>query len=401
MRNLRFAALTAVAGCLISAQARAGNQGSDLDISLTPAAGGMAGVGVVSPQDPIARQFGNPAALTQIQGDTEFAVGGALLLVDAHADHDGSITGVPFDEDSDATTYLLPEVGAQQRITDKLVIGGGIHAISGLGSDFRDVSPAVGPLVELVVFGANAGVAYDVTDDLTIGVSSTLGFGLLELGLVSNTGLTHTFGIRGSIGATYDLGPLQLGAVYNSPMRLEFDDVTETSPGNFSDFDLEQPQEVALGVATKDTLIKDLLLEFNFRWKNWSNAEGYQDVWQDQYIFALGGQYSPGPWAFRLGYSYSTDLQKDDVGSSIGNFRSLAVGGGTAPITPELVEFVQATLTQPYWQQQVTAGVGYELTEHVRVDAYAGYAFDGARTIGSTSLDVDEFQAGFGFGWRF
>lgn len=399
--HARFAILLAVAGSLAVAPAKAGNEGSDLDISLTPTAGGMAGVGIVRPQDPVARQFGNPATYTQISGETEFTLGGALLLVDAHANHDGSITGVPFSTDSDATSYLLPEVAVQQRLSPKLVFGAGIHSTTGLGSDFRDVSPLVGPLVELIVFGADAGVAYEVTDRLSIGASAMLGFGLLELGLVSNTGLTHDFGLRGSLGATYDLGAVQLGAVYNSPMQLDFDKVTETSPGTFSDFGLEQPQDVTLGIATTDALYKNFLIEFNFRWKDWAGAEAYKDIWEDQYIFALGAQYTQGRFAYRLGYSYSTDLQKKNVGSRIGDIRSLAVGGGTVPMTPQLVQFVQATLTQPYWQQQVTGGLGYALTEHMRVDGYVGYAFDGERTIGSTSLDVDEVQIGAGATWQF
>jgi len=386
---------------LAGVPAHAGNQGSDLDISLTPAAGGMGGVGIVRPQDPVARQFGNPATLTQLDGQSGMTLGGSYLRVSARADHDGSITGVPFSESSDATDYLLPEVAAQQRVTDDLVLGGGIHTITGLGSDFRTVSPAVEPIVELVVFGANFGGAYDVTDNLTIGASTTLGFGLLELGLTSNTGLTHSFGVRGSAGFTYDLGPIQVGGVYNSPMHLSFDNVTETQPDQFSDFDLEQPQEVGFGLATTPEVFDNLLLEANVRWKNWGGAEAYEDIWDNQVISAVGGQYTTGPWALRLGYAYSTDLQKDDVGNGIGDLDTLNVGGQTVPVNAALIEFVQATLTQPFWQQQVSAGVGYEITANLRLDVQAGYAFDGDRTIGATDIEVNEFQTGAGFTWRF
>ncbi|MDT8345735.1 MAG: outer membrane protein transport protein [Thermohalobaculum sp.] len=381
--------------------ALAGNFGSDFDISMTPAAGGMAGVGLVRPQDPVAAAFGNPATMSQLQGETSFTLGGTYLDVTAKADHDGSITGAPFSASSESDSYLLPQTAALQRIGESLVVGGGITVNSGLGADFRNVSPIVRPKVEFLSFAANFGAAYDLTEDLTIGAAATLGFGLLELGLVDNTALKDAFGFRGSVGATYDLGPVAIGASYTSPLKYEFEGVTETSPGTFTDFDLTLPQMVGFGIATTDLFASDWLVEFNYRWKNWSNADGFEDVWQDQHIFALGGQYRMGDLAFRLGYSYSTDLQKKNVGNSIGSIGSLALGGGTVPVTPDLVQFVQATLTQPFWQQQISAGAGYQVTERLRLDVQGGYAFDGDRSIGGTDIEVNEFQVGAGFTWTF
>jgi len=380
----------------------AGNFGSDFDISMAPAAGGMGGVGVVRPQDPVASVFGNPATLTQLEGDTSFTLGGTYLDVTAKAKHDGTITGAPFSASSGSDSYLIPTVAAMQRVSDRLVFGGGITVNSGLGADFRKVSPAIRPKVEFLSFSSNIGVAYKVTDDLSIGASATLGFGLLELGLVDNTALKDSFGIRGSIGATYNLGPVAIGASYTSPLDYQFDDVTEVSPGTFRDFDLSLPQMISFGIATTDALHDRLLLEFNYRWKNWSDADGFESVWQDQHIFSVGAQYKlTNVTSLRLGYSYSTDLQKKNVGSSIGSIDSLALGGGTVPINPALVEFVQATLTQPFWQQQISAGVGYQAADHIRLDLHGSYAFDGDRAIGATRIEVNEFQLGAGVTWTF
>lgn len=379
--------------------AAGGNQGADLDISLTPATGGMAGVGVARPQDPVARQFGNPATITQIDGDTAFTLGGSFLDIQADADHQGP-PGNSFDATSEAQNYLLPEVAAQQRVTENFVLGGGVHPIAGVASDFRDDSQ-LQPVSEYVVFGANAGGAYDVTEDFTIGATGTLGFGFLEFGLVGNTALSHAFGARGTVGATYDAGPVVLAASYRSPMELTFRDVTETQPNTFSDITLENPQQVSAGIATSDSFWDDGLLAADFRWKDWSGADGFQDVWQDQYIFAVGGQYTFDRITLRTGYSYSTDLQKDSVGSSIGGITGLAQGGVTVPLNPPLVRFVQAALTQPYWQQQIAVGVGFAITRHIRLDAQAGYAFDGDRTIGRTDIAVNQVQAGAGVTWTF
>lgn len=379
--------------------ASAGNIGSDLNTTLTPAAGGMAGVGIARPQDIVASIFANPATLTQLEGETEFTFGAALLDVTAKADHDGTITGVPFKADSTAENYLLPEIGVAQKINDEVVIGGGLQVITGLGSDFRTAT-ALRPLVELIVFGANAGIGYQVNDNLSIGGSATIAFGLLELGLMSNTGLVDSFGLRVSGGLTYDYGNVIFGANYDSSLQLEFDDVTETSPGVLTDFDLEQPQQVSLGFASTSKAWKDFILEVDIAWKNWGSADGYEDIWDDQVITSIGGQYTNGSWKYRGGYSFATDLQKKNVGNSVGNISSLNVFGQTFPVSPPLVEFIQATLTQPYWQQQIYAGIGYQLSKQVSLDVNIAYAFDGDRTIGATKVEVNEIQLGFGFTWK-
>ncbi|AYH41916.1 outer membrane protein transport protein [Azoarcus sp. DN11] len=401
MNQLRLVLATPLALVLVSGEAAfAGNFGSDLNLTLTPATGGMAGAGYVRPQDPVASVFGNPATLTQGENSTRFTFGAALLDVSAHAGHDGTITGTPFDANSDARNYLLPTIAVHHRLSDQLVLGGGLQVVSGLGSDFR-AATALAPQVELVVFGANAAAAYQVTPNLSVGTSVTVAFGLLEVGLLRNTALTHSFGVRGSVGATYNLGPVILGASYTSPLVLNFDRVTETAPGVFTDLRVEQPQDVVIGIATTPALHPDWVIEADLIWKNWASAETYKDLWRNQTIVALGTQHTSGAWKTRLGFSYSTDLQKKDVGSSIGNLSSLAVGGATVPISPPLVQFVQATLTQPYWRQQVSAGVGYALSRTVQLDAQIGYAFDGKRTIGTTRVDVKELQAGIGFTWNF
>lgn len=385
---------------LASSNANALNFGSDFNLTATPTAGGMAGAGYARPQDPVAAVFGNPATMTQLNGETAFSLGMSYLGVDARAEHDGSVTGVPFRGDSAATDYVLPTFGVEQRLSDKAVIGGGMQMISGLGADFRTAT-ALQPQVELIVFGANIGGAYQVTPQLSVGASTTVAFGLLELGLLSNTALKHDFGIRGTVGATYDTGPAIVSLTYNSPLNLSFKNVTETSPGSFSTFDLQQPQEVILGLASSSRLWPSVLLEADLIYKNWGNADGYKDVWKDQGILAMGAQYTIGQWTGRLGYSYASDLQKNNVGNSIGNFKTLAFDGGTVPITPTLVKFVQATLVQPYWQQQVAAGIGYQFNKKVRVDLQGAYAFDGNRQIGGTKVEVNEFQVGAAFTWNF
>jgi len=397
----KYLAMMTLCLSISSSELFAGNIGSDLNLSLSPAAGGMGGVGYVSPQDPVASVFGNPATLTQLSGGTDFTFGASYLNVDAKAAHDGSITGAPFDDTSDAEHYVLPNIAVRQRLTDDLVLGGGLQVISGLGADFRDANP-LGQVVQLIVFGANVGLGYELTPNTSIGAGLTLSYGLLEFGLTSNTASQETFGGRGTLGLTHDLGPIKASLTYNSELALDFDNVIQTTPSSFGNIDLEQPRELIAGIATTPALWPNLLLETNLIWKNWEDAKGYQDIWKDTYTLALGGQYKVNKWKLRVGYSYTTDLQKKNVGNTLAGINSLNVPGqGVAPMSKPLVQFIQATLTQPYWQQQISAGIGYEITDRVHVDLHAGYAFDGDRRIAGTELDVNEFQMGAGFTWAF
>ncbi len=53
---------------LACGQLSAANYGTDLNLTMMPAAGGMGGVGIARPQDVGSAVFGNPATLTQYKG---------------------------------------------------------------------------------------------------------------------------------------------------------------------------------------------------------------------------------------------------------------------------------------------------------------------------------------------
>ena len=55
------------------------NTGTDTDLSLAPAAGGMGGAAFTKPIEPAGAVFGNPATLTQFQG-TQFQIAASFLV---------------------------------------------------------------------------------------------------------------------------------------------------------------------------------------------------------------------------------------------------------------------------------------------------------------------------------
>ena len=385
---------------LVLGSAQAANFGTDLNLTMMPAAGGMGGVGIARPQDLGASVFGNPATLAQFKG-TQFMFGATFYDVDVSASHDGTTTGTAWSGDSDAGPYLVPNVALAQPVSDNTVIGAGLTVVSGVGSDFRGVAGSLDPLAEILVFGANAGVAHRISERLSIGAMATIGMGLGQAGLTGNTASTSNFGIRGTLGLTYEAGPTTFGAYYRSPLAIKYENMVQFSANGFHSPTFEQPQEVGLGIANESLMGGDLLLAADVVWKDWSSAESYQDLYDDQYVFALGAQYSTGPYRFRAGYARVESPIKSNVGSNVGDITSLLVGGVTVPMNPALTQYVQATNAEVIWEDQVSLGFGMDLTPGITFDAHAGYALKRDEQIGATKVDAGAWQAGVAFTWQF
>lgn len=396
INKLAFVMLAASAS-----MAHAATIGDDFQLKTSPASAGMAGVGYISPQDAVASVYGNPASLTQLEGDTDFTFGATYLNVRNKGSSDGTGLGPAWSGDIEMENYLLPSIAFRQRATDKLVLGGGVQVISGLGSDYRTTN-VLQPTVTYINFGANVAAGYQLTPKTSIGATVTASYALLELGLVSNTAMEEAMGLRGGLGIIHDFGPVKAGINYNSELALKFDNVVRTAPGTMSDVDLEQPQEVVLGVSTTPELWSDMLLEANVIYKNWDNADLHKDIWKDTYTLQLGGQYSAtNKLKLRAGYSYTSDLLKENgLGNSIGGVSSLEAGGAAVPINATVIEFVQA-LADPFWNHQVTLGLGYDITDTLGVDVHAGYAWGRDQTIGANQIEVGVYSLGAGLTWNY
>ncbi|PHS71098.1 MAG: hypothetical protein COB23_02240 [Methylophaga sp.] len=385
-----------ITGLLISTSSIATTIGSDFNLKFNPTSAAMGGVGYVAPQDAVASVYGNAATLTQLKGDTDFTFGATYANVDNTIETGGVKGDIEFEH------YLLPTIAVRQRITDNLVIGGGLQLVSGLGSDYRSL-PLGDPTVTFMTFGANMAAGYALTPKTSIGVSMTLAYSILEIGLVSNTGIQETFGVRGGLGITHDIGPVMLSANYNSELNLDFDNVVQSGPDQYQSLTLEQPQEFIIGVASTPAMWTDLLVEANVIYKNWDNSELYKDIWKDTYTFQLGGQYAlNNKIKLRAGYSYTTDLlKKNGLGNSVGKLDSLNIGGAAVPINPALIQFIQSTLADPFWNNNITAGVGYAFTDSISADLHVGYGWGSDQTIGANKVETSVYTAGGGVTWAF
>lgn len=415
---------------LSSGVALAGPHGSEFDLTLTPAAGGMEGVGIARPQDPVAMVFANPATLTQFEGRTAFTLGATFAAPDLKASGEptdlfggtvsngnfnpaAALTG-QFSGSSSFDDTAVPHAVAVQRISENLVAAFGFTGVSGLGSDWREVDNVPNLIADLGLFGSNFSVGYKVSDRFSIGGTFTLAIASLQVGITESTGTVHEFGVGGSVGATYDAGTFVFGLAYKAALSVDYKNVVEIAPNQFADFELEQPQEIQFGIATGPGLFENTVIELDFRYKNWDDAEGYSSFWKDQTIYALGIQHKIGNTYLRGGYSYNTEIAKDgaDLGNSFGSIsfiKNPGFGTGTdptqppsIPVTPTFLQLAQATIADGHWQQSVSMGLGYDFPKMgIRLDVYANYAFDGEAELGPFHADGSLFAAGMGFTWSF
>lgn len=400
----------AAAALLLSPRAAdAAQRGSEFDLTAAAAAGGMAGVGLARPQGPIEMLFGNPATMTQLKGAMSFTLGGTFVSPDLRGRtvQDLSAFGIPpFNGESALDQAAIPHAGAVSRLPNGVLFGFGFTGISGLGSDFRRVVPGLRPVADLKLFGANLGLAYPITPRLSIGAALVTGIGALQVGLLQNTADVNDFGVGVRGGITYDLGPVIVSGVYNSALSIVYDKVVEDRPDHLADVDLEQPQGVGIGIGTTEALWPNFTIAAEVLWKNWNSAETYRAFWDDQIASAIGIQYTLNKWTFRAGYSYSTDIVKDEdeLGNSLGDLTTLAVHTPdgqkvAAPVTPTLIQLVQSTLTIGYWRQNIAGGIGYQLMPPVRLDLSASWGFDGTEEIGPFAADGNIIKVGMGFTW--
>lgn len=404
MNNKKYLAITI--GMLTSSSAAlAGTFGTDLNNNMLPATGGMGGASVARTVEPAAAVFGNPANLIEYNKGTSFTFGATFFDPHLTADHNGDVAGNAWKGTSNADDYLVPTVAITHAVNSKAVIGMGLTAQSGVGSDFRDTSNSLNPTGELLVFNANVGLGYQVTDNLSLGAMATIGNGYFQASLSTATGSAHGYGVRGTVGAKYDMGATSLGAYYKTPLNIEYKDYIDRGDGTFWSDNVEQPQEFAVGVANNSFMDGNLQLNADIIYKDWSSANFYEDFYRDQTVFALGAQLTTGDAQWRIGYSHARDPIKRNLHDKgligIGGNTTIRGPGGPINVNGPVVEYFQATNAGAIWEDTVTAGFDYQLTSAIKVDLHAAYTLKESQQIGATKVEASAWQAGAGLTWHF
>jgi long-chain fatty acid transport protein len=344
-------------------------------IGVGPTSRAMGGVGVASPQDSISAIFANPAAMCfgAYCPGSEATFAGTFFdpSVDGKADYTAFGPGFPEGEsDSQMDPFVVPAIGISTPLTSRLRFGVGAYGVSGMGVNYKEKDIPVGNMytkLEVMKFSPN--LAYLVTPDFSLGASLSVSYQNLDLG----AGGAHGYAYGAQLGALYHFNIFNFGVSYTTPQKVTHEDVFDfDGDGNFDDLDLEAPQTVALGVSVEPN--DSLLVEFDTKWINWSDADGYEDFdWDDQWVFAVGAQYKvTQALALRIGYNYgkspvnehngfnpmdSTDLQGTDVSNV--NYETFRIIG-----FPAIIE------------HHLTLGAGYKFTDKIAVNISYMHGFE-------------------------
>jgi long-chain fatty acid transport protein len=398
-RRLARAALITILIGISWREAAAQTNGVDLHNIAQPASGGMAGVSLARPQDAPSALFGNPATMTQYAGTT-FTTGLSWLDPNVKTSHDGTVTsafgGGPYSGTSSTQGFLVPSIAALQDLRALGIAGTagvGLTSGSGLGTSFRQLPNSVGTSAEYLVYSINFGLGVEIAENLSFGAAATLGMGILDAGLAQTAAMTHAFAARGTFGFTYVLPSYDttIGLNYQTRMPFRFDNFQMVGPGVYSGLNVEQPDNFGLGLSNQSLCEGNLLLAVDVLYKQWQGADFWRDYFQNQWVFALGAQYTQGQWKYRAGYAFAGDPINKNAGAGSGVVQQL------------VTQYLQGTELPAISKHRLTAGLGYcNILPGLSVDGYAGGLLPQSEDFGThTHTTAFAWYLGVGLTWAF
>ena len=275
-----------------------------------------------------------------------------------------------------------------------ITAGFGVATAAGLATDFRNTPESGGVSSEFLLLESTLGAGVAMTERLSAGASLSLGYGVFDGGFVENTSASADYGLRATFGLNYDMGcQSSVGIYYQTEQGFTYDDNVFIRR-RFHDLKVEQPANIGLGIANSSLMDGQLLLAADILFKQWGDADFWGALFDDQWVYQFGAQYSSGPWRLRLGYAYNTNPVRSNVGPNV----------GPGPLTAgrSAVEYLQATMAGATSQNRITAGVGYQdILPGVDLDLFAGGMFEGDEKYGTHSTSsVESYWIGLGLTWR-
>lgn len=384
----------------MSSTARGQSFGVELHNTLMPASGGMGGASVARPQDLTSAINANPATLTQFEG-TQFLFGGAWVEPTYNVSHDGTLPVVGnFSAKSGTPGTAGANIGVTQDFNAlglPATLGIGFISTAGGGTDFRDVPASNGTSSQLVVLNITNALGVQLTERLSAGASISLGTAFYDGLFVGQSAMVPDYALRGNLGFGYQLTPdTTLGFYYQTKQNFTFSDAIslESAPGVFDpvlDVKMSLPDNLALGVANDSLMDGNLLLAFDVIYKQWNNADLYQAIYDNQWVFQAGAQYSSGRKRLRLGYVFAQNPLQSSVG----------VSAGGVTVGTNGLQYVQAQLAVIN-EHRITAGVGIvDVLPGMDFDLVAGGMFYDSQQLGASGASLESYWIGAGITWRF
>ncbi|MCO8123744.1 outer membrane protein transport protein [Stieleria sp. TO1_6] len=391
----------ALLGPLIAVHSQ--SDGAELHNNVMPASGAMGGTSFSRPQDVQSAINGNPATMTQFAGTTT-GFGGVFIEPTVNINQSRSIPLLnvdPYSGKSDTPASLAANIGVIQQIElmgQPISFGLGLITNAGLGVDFRPIDASNGTHVSYLALDLVNALAVEVAPDLTVGGSITIGTSIMDGPFVGASSSQTDYATRFTLGANYELGSgTSIGGFWQSKKDLTFDNVIEFASGPLAgvrqDMRLEHPMNLGVGIANRSLMNGRLLLAADVIYKNWADAEFFKSIYNDQWMLQLGTQYAATDRCkLRMGYAVNEDPTRDTVPGTIGGV--VPVGGVPA------VEYLQAQFAV-VTQHRLTGGIGLvDVMPNTDFDIAVGGVFNGDKTFGSTTIDIEGYYVAFGFTFR-
>lgn len=244
----------------------------------------------------------NPAALSTVE---HLEIGGNFSLISPISEgtiQTGPASGTTLDADE---IGLVPAFAAGYRVTDDIIVGLSTYAPFGLATEYPASSPVAGDGIDshLLTISLSPMVAYEVTDNLTLGASFNLLYADAKLTSAAVRLEGDDFGYGFSVGALFEpVDGTQIGAAYHHGYDLSVD--SDGFGGLPADVEASLPNWVQVGITQEMT--GELRLMAEGRWINWSRFDSIdistpgagafafvQDVqnYKDAFFVSVGGEY--------------------------------------------------------------------------------------------------------------
>ena len=348
----------------------------------------------------------NPTMITSVE-DFEVSFGGTLFLPDIDtAMPSGTAT-------SESDMFMIPSVSLAVKVNDNFYWGIGMWGTGGLGVDFRDDATHMNMVTALQLMQFGVPLVY-TANNFAVGVTPIVQYGSLDISYVIpmassqyaagdtvGTGVGDDLAVGYSLGLSYEIDGLTVGAVYKSEIEMEYENVLSTVMTPFVEFSggtsynndkLSSPAEYGIGISYA---MGEHTIAIDYKNINWEDAEGYKDFdWQDQDVIAVGYEYATDGWAVRCGYQYASSAIEEQ--SFVNNSANL---NGSFSNLLNLLGFPGSA------ESHVTVGGTYNFNEKISLDLAYVATLENTETWNTAfgpvtndhSEDALSFQVNFAF----
>ncbi len=404
-RSLCIAALVLAVAVILPSSAYAQSFGVELNNTLMPASGGMGGTSISRPQDLTSAMNANPATLSQFRG-TQFLFGGVWAEPTFNLTQTGNIPTIgpnplitPFSAKSEAPGSPMGNIGITQDFCElglPVTFGIGFVTTAGGGVDFRNVQQSNRTNSAITVFNLPLSASVNLTDRLSVGANMSLGLAFFDGPFVGAGGMTPDYALRSAMGVNYFLTEAtSVGVYYQTEQAYRFDNAVDPAfLRNQVNVNMDLPQNFGLGVANNALMDGNLLLAVDLLYKNWSQAELYKAIYQDQIVVQTGVQYTMNRCKLRMGYAWAENPLSSSPGPNIGG---VVQPGGLAA-----VRYTQGLMAITS-QHRLSGGISIvDVLPGIDMDVMAGGMFRDRQQLGDfTQTSIESYWVGFGLTWRF